>query len=287
LLEDAQGRVPLPQFHQFPEHTAMKNTKKLNISRKFAKALWLMAAIIGFATAAQGAFTRPVPEELLLASAYSGREYLRYDIRWLNTIKAGVLEMEIEPIAPGQERYLIRVTASSAGLLKLLYPVKDSFELIVEGRERLPVSMHQNDSRRQEQSRTIYDQKALQVICNRDGSQPEVYPVDGPVHNEFSSFLILRTLPLLDGGELMVPTFADKKRHEIAIHFKGIERRQSMLGDIATIKIQPQLTFQGLYQKMDNPLIWLTNDANRIPVRIEATIKIGYLTADLAEYRRS
>jgi hypothetical protein len=60
-----------------------------------------------------------------------------------------------------------------------------------------------------------------------------------------------------------------------------------MLGELATIKIQPQLTFQGLYQKMDSPLIWLTNDAKRIPVRVEARIKIGYLTAELVEYRRS
>jgi hypothetical protein len=285
LREDA--RVSFLRSTNPPNTLRMENIKKIIFSGKITSALWLMAAIIGFATATQGAFTRPDPEETLMASAYSGREYMRYDISWLNTIKAGVLQMEITPLAPEQERYLIRVTASSAGLLKLLYPVKDSFELLVEGRERLPVSMHQNDSRQQKQSRTIYDQKALRVVCTRDGSQPEIYPVEGPVHNEFSSFLILRTLPLLEGEELMVPTFADKKRHEIAIHIKGKERRQSMLGEIATIKIQPQLTFQGLYQKMDSPLIWLTNDAKRIPVRVEARIKIGYLTAELVEYRRS
>jgi hypothetical protein len=260
--------------------------KKLLVFKKLPTAALLMVAVIGFVTAAVGAFARPNAEEALMASAYSGREYLRYDINWLDTIRAGVLQMEIEPIAPEKERYLIRVTAGTAGLLRLLYPVKDSFEIIVEGRERLPVSMQQNDSRRQEQYRTVYDQNAMLVSFSKNGKAPVIYPIDGPVHNEFSSFLILRTLPLLEGGELMVPTFADMKKHEIAIHIEGKEQRQCVLGEVATIKVQPQLTFQGLYEKMGNPMIWLTDDANRIPVRVEARIKIGFLIAELAEYRR-
>jgi hypothetical protein len=259
---------------------------RLLIFRKLTNAAWLLVATIGFATAALGAFTRPGAEKALMASAYSGREYLRYDISWLDTIKAGVLQMEIEPIAPERERYLIRVTVRAAGLLRLVYPAKDSFEIIVEGRERLPVSMKQNDSRRKEQYRTVYDQNALQVSYSKDGNPPVFYPIDGPVHNEFSSFLILRTLPLLGSGELMIPTFADQKRHEITINIEGKEQRQSALGKVSTIKLQPQLTFQGLYEKMGNPMIWLTDDANRIPVRVEARIKIGYLTADLTEYHR-
>jgi hypothetical protein len=252
---------------------------------KYSYAALLMTAILGFHTAV-GALTHPDPEKALLKSAYSGGEYLRYDIRWLNTIRAGVLQMEIILLDLEQERYLIKVTASSTGLLKFFYPIKDSFEMIVEGRDRLPVQMAQHDSRRGEHRLTVYNQDTLEVSYSRNGEPPEIYPVAGQVHNEFSSFLILRALPLVAGGELMVPTFADKARHEVTVSIGKSELRQGVLGEVATIKVQPRVPFQGLYEKMGDPLIWLTNDANRIPVRIEADIKIGSMTAELTEYRR-
>jgi hypothetical protein len=260
--------------------------KESRVPGRFSLAAWLVAGLIGLIVLAAGATTRPGSEDDLLASAYSGGEYFRYDIAWLNAIKAGVLQMEIAPLAPERDRYRIRVTANSAGMLSLLYPVKDSFEIIVEGRDRLPVVMWQNDNRRGIRRRTEYNQKALRVSYSRENAPPEIYPVAGPVHNEFSSFLILRTLPILPGGKLMIPTYADRKRHEILIQIEGKEQRRCILGDRTTIKLQPQLTFQGLYQKVGNPVIWLTSDESRIPVRIEAKIKVGYLVAELAEYRR-
>jgi hypothetical protein len=252
---------------------------------KYTSAALLTAAAIMFANAA-AALTHPDPDTRLLESIYTGSEYLRYDITWSDTIKAGVLHMEIIPIDPVQEKYLVKVSARSAGLLKFFYPVEDSFEIIVEGRDRLPVIMEQNDSRQGSQRLTTYNQETLEVRYSRDQEPTVIYPIEGPVHNEFSSFLILRTLPLEAGLAMMVPTFADKQRHEVAVVIAGQEQRQSMLGAVDTIKVQPQVPFQGLYQKMGNPSIWLTKDDKRIPVRIEAKIKIGSLTAELTDYRR-
>jgi hypothetical protein len=248
----------------------------------------LLVVVIGLAAPAAGTVTQPCPEGPLLASTYTGSEYLKYRINWLGTIKAGELVMEIEPLDPEKDRYLVKVTARSAGLLAAFYPVKDYFEIVVEGRERLPVrmTMEQKEGRRQGRRLTVYDQEGREVSYTKDEQPPQSYPVTGPVHNEFTSFLIMRTLPLRAGEPLMVPTFADRKRHEVTVLVEAGATRQSLLGQVETMKVQPQLPFEGLYEKMGNPEIWLTADSNRIPVRIEAKIKIGSLTAELAEYRR-
>jgi len=65
---------------------------------------------------------------------------------------------------------------------------------------------------------------------------------------------------------------------------KGKEEQESVLGKKNTIKVQPHLKFKGLYEKIGDPLVWLTDDAWRIPTKIQAKIVIGSLTAELVEY---
>lgn len=248
----------------------------------------LIAIVISLAAPASGAVTRPEPEGRLLASTYTGDQYLKYDISWMGVIKAGELVMEIKPLDLAQNRYLIKVTARSAGLLALFYPVKDRFEIVVQGRDRLPVRMimDQHEGDRRNRKVTVYDQKDREVITTKDQQAPVTYVVKGPVHNEFSSFLIMRALPFQVGESLMVPTFADKKRHEVKILVEKGGVRQSVLGRVETMKVQPQLHFKGLYDKVGNPEIWLTADHKRVPVYIKAKVKIGSLAAELVEYRR-
>lgn len=224
-------------------------------------------------------------EERLLATAYNGGETFRYSVSWMG-ITAGELVMQVTKLENRPQGFALAVTARSAGLLAVFYPVEDSFLTIVEGRSRLPIrhEMQQREGRRQNSRLTLYDQEKFRISMRKNKEPFEVYQVAGPVHNEFSSFFFLRVLPFSGSGPLIVPTFADKKRHEVVVSLEGRETRETVLGPRATIKVRPRLNFKGLYEKMDDPLVWLTVDPLRIPVRIQSKIVIGSLTADLVEY---
>lgn len=247
-----------------------------------------MLLVSFFLAQAARAVTTPEPDSSLLRSAYSKKEYFRYDVYWLSRIKAGELSLEIEPVAGREDRYVVKATLESTGLMAFFYPIEDYFEIIIRGRERLPTYMTQLRDRRGDQGVRIteYDQKNLEVEYTKNKKPPETYSISGMVHNEFSSVLILRALPLKTGDQLIVPTFTDKKRYEISIRVKESEQRQSILGAVDTLKLQPQLSSEDMYEKISNPDVWLTDDRRRIPVRIRAKIKVGTLTAELKEYRR-
>jgi hypothetical protein len=197
--------------------------------------------------------------------------------------------MEVTKVENSEERFAIAVTAKTAGLLEVFYPVEDSFLTIVEGRSRLPLrhEMQQREGRRRNSRVTLYDQEHFRVSSRKNQDPPEHFQVEGTVHNEFSSFFFLRVLPFTGAGPLIVSTFADKKRHEVVVSLEGRETRETVLGTRETVKARPRLNFKGLYEKMDDPLVWLTDDDLRIPVRIQAKIVIGSLTAELVEYSGS
>ena len=225
------------------------------------------------------------PEDALLQTAYAGGETLRYTVSWLG-IKAGELVMHVTKIKDSQDAFAIAITARSAGLLDVFYPVEDKFRTIVQGRMRLPSrhEMQQMEGRRINSKLTLYDQEKFRVTYRKNGEPAEIYQLEGPMQNEFSSFFFMRVLPFTGESPMVVPTFADEKRHEVAVTVEGKEEQEGVLGKKNTIKVQPHLKFKGQYEKVGDPLVWLTDDAWRIPTKIKAKIVIGSLTAELVEY---
>lgn len=225
------------------------------------------------------------PEEALLQTAYAGGETLRYTVSWLG-ITAGELIMQVRKIADSPETFSLELTARSAGLLATFYPVEDYFLTIVQGPMRLPSrhEMQQNEGRRRNSKLTLYDQEKFRVSYRKNDAPAETYQLEGPMHNEFSSFFFMRALSFAGEAPMIVPTFADKKRHEVVVTVEAKEELESVLGKKKTLKVQPHLKFKGLYEKIGDPLVWLTDDVWRIPTRIQAKIVIGSLTAELVEY---
>lgn len=226
------------------------------------------------------------PDEQLLCSAYGGGESLLYSVTWMGG-KAGELFMQVIRQEGNDNAFLIKVTAKSAGLLAVLYPVEDYFTTIVSGSSRLPMrhEMVQREGRRRNNKVTVYDQAHGRITYTKNNDAPELFAVDGPVHNEFSSFFFLRAMSFVAGEKTVVPTFADKKRHRVEVSLEGREALATILGEKNTLEVKPHLTFKGLYQKVADPLIWLTDDPSRIPVKIKAKIVIGSLTANLIAYQ--
>lgn len=225
------------------------------------------------------------PDEGLLKSAYAGGETLHYRVSWLG-ITAGELVMKVTKTADSPDTFLLEVTARSAGLLEVFYPVEDRFRTIVQGKMRLPKrhEMRQREGRRINNKLTLYDQEKFLVSYRKNDEPAEIYQVEGPVQNEFSSFFIMRALSFAGDSPMIVPTFADKKRHEVVVNVVGKEEQESVLGKKRILMVQPHLKFKGLYEKIGDPLVWLTDDSWRIPVRIQAKIVIGSMVADLFEY---
>lgn len=223
------------------------------------------------------------PDPFMLRSAYSCEETLSYEVSWLG-IKVGKLVMRILRTQPGAEDFTIVATTKALGIFTILHPVEDRFETMVSGSERLPIRYRELHRRGEEI--TIYDRQSHTIVLTKSHEEPLTFPMPLPVHNEFSSFLILRALPLVPGESLMIPTFADQKTHEVKVLIEGREDVQTMLGTIPTVRVHPQLTFKGLYDKTGDPIIWFTADERRIPVRIKAAIPVGSLTAVLTDYDR-
>ncbi len=227
-------------------------------------------------------------DDKVMAKAYQGNEKFVFNVSWSGGIKVGELIMEINKLEGREERFEIKVNVHDSGMFHFIYPVTDQFVTIVEGAQRLPVSyeVHQNEGRSYKARRySEYDQEKGEVKYQKNDQEPIVYQVEGGVHNEFSSFFFTRVLKLDTGDSVIVPTFADGKRHEVVVKTGELTRMKGTVrGDVNVISVTPIMKFKGLYDKDGDTVIWFTDDACRVPVRINSKILIGSLTAELVSY---
>ena len=248
--------------------------------------VFLLLSFFFFPAVALTEETSLLIDQEALATIYSGREKMHFSISWSGGIKIGDLYMTIGPADSGDGLAIIaRVT--DYGLFKFFYPVDDTFTTFVRGHLKLPYryEVHQKEGREMDVKRlTLYDQHNFSVRYRKNNNPQAAFSMDGAAYNEFSSFYITRALQLDPERQEIVPTFVDKKRHKVAVKVFGIEPRKTIFGTINTIKVMPQMSFKGLYDKDGDTVFWLSDDSCRVPVEIESKILIGSLVAELVEY---
>jgi hypothetical protein len=255
--------------------------------------LWFLLGLSsqGSAIAEEVLETRPSQvDQATLAVIFSGSETLHYAVSWSGGMKIGDIYMKIQKEKARDDAFNISAKVKDYGPLELFYPVDDTFNCFVSGPMKLPYryEVHQKEGYRKETKRlTHYDQANLLVRYQKNREPEEHFEIAGTVFNEFASFIITRALALQEGADIVVPTFADKKRQEVKVALLQREKRQTVFGEKETLKVLPKMYFKGLYEKSGDTVLWLTDDRCRVPVEIHSKIAIGSLVAELVEYTNS
>lgn len=230
-----------------------------------------------------------VIEPPLLAVCYGGTETFRYEISYTGGIKLGELSLELKAVEDSGDIIEIHaLVTTEGGVFNTIYPVRDYHVTRVRGQQRLPFvyEVWQKEGYRYRAHKvTDYDQRSGLISYRKNDRKPVEYRTAVPVHNEFSAFFASRLMRFNPGTSFLVPTFADKRRAEVEVMvleksiFDG-----TAIGSVEVYRVSPILPFRGLYDKRGETTIWFTADDCRVPVRINAKLAIGSVTANLLSY---
>lgn len=256
-----------------------------SIKYTYTRFIVLVLALLGFFSVpdsilASTATDHEVPLEII----FRKEETLRYEITWLG-ITVGRLTMQIAAGAEPDREFVIRVSARAANVFAVFHPGEDTFETLVDAATGLPKQFIYNRDEGKKKKSETYDQDNFIVTSALNDEKPGIFKLDGPVHNEFSSFFFLRSHSLAVDRNFIVPTFADKKRHEVQVEVQKQEKMKSIFGEVPVIRVKPHLGFSGLYQKTGDPVIWFIDDELHVPVMIKASIILGSLVGTLVDYQ--
>ena len=228
------------------------------------------------------------PGQRLVALPFAVGEELVFDIGWMG-LRAGQASMAVsgQVTRDGHEVYHITLKAQSSPFLSLFYPVNDLGETYLDVRGLYPwyYHLHQREGTRVARHTVTFDQKRGLAIYTKNEGTPKEVEVPPEVQDSVSSFYLLRTLPLEVGQPTTMHTFANGRTHEVVIDILRREKIDVYWGSVETLVVRPALRFQEILRQKGDVLIWLTDDARRIPVQMKTAVKVGTVEAKLIDVR--
>ena len=251
----------------------------------------LLLALLLCAVSASAEEARGVPGP---GAAFPAGEVLQFDIRWA-FVRAGSAAM-VADLDGGRPR--VRAYAWNNGAFETVYPVSDTIVAELDPATSLPVRFDKinNEGSWHSRSRIVFDQAALSAHLSDtafDGSgRPRpgrsvdtTIALDGPSHDILSAFYLFRTLPLEVGKTHTFNAVSGRKKYAMKVLVHRRERVEVPAGTFDCIVVEPILADDGLFKAKGTLTIWLTDDADRVPVLVKSKIALGSIKVELTSRR--
>lgn len=230
-------------------------------------------------------------------------ERLVFDVTWMG-IKAGQATLEARGVVPvnGRLAYHLVTTAQSAPFISKFFRVDDRSDsyLAVNPLRSLRFEKQLREGRYRHNSQTAFDHdgkvatfryldfgpvpKDVSLLEEAEKYTAYVgqeFPLSPGALDELSVLYYVRTLALGEGRTVLAKVFASKKNWDLEIKVLRRETLDTALGSRETFLVEPLLKFEGIFQQKGRVLVWLTADAERIPVLMKSEVKIGSFVSTL------
>ena len=121
-----------------------------------------------------------------------------------------------------------------------------------------------------------------------NGKEKEIKLLDN-IQDLVSTFYFLRKH--LDISELkpndyiFVNIFFSAENYPFKMKFLGIENLKTKFGTIECMKLNPYMEAGRVFRSNKGLELWVTNDDNRVPIKVKANLRVGTIVADLTTFR--
>ncbi|MDX1472336.1 MAG: DUF3108 domain-containing protein, partial [Flavobacteriaceae bacterium] len=117
----------------------------------------------------------------------------------------------------------------------------------------------------------------------------EVFTTKKNVQDMVSAFYYLRnsydTDNIREGDLVKLNMFIDDENFDFQLMFLERETLDTDFGRIRALKFRPYVKADRVFKQQDGLTIWISDDANKIPLRVKADLVVGSLRADLEAFK--
>lgn len=224
---------------------------------------------------------------------FPGPESLYYNIEW-RLITAGTAKVTLQN-RPQDGGWRANLELRSTGLVSKLYRVNDVYDADYhDGFCAGSVHMVAEEGRRRRDSKITFDAERKKAIyLEKDLVKDTIVKsseIDVPacVHDVIGALIRLRTMRVEVGHSVELPVSDGKKSAMVRVDAQERENVKIDKTVHQTIRYEAYIFNNVIYRRKARLLVWLTDDAERLPVqiRVRMAFPIGAitLTLDKREY---
>lgn len=228
-------------------------------------------------------------------AVYKAGESLEYEAKFSKIIKGisvAELNFNVEQIA-GDQDFLITSEAKSKGTLIKLFNFK--FNLNIKSTVDDKNFAVKRTVKRDEQGKRVRESEALFDYADKKVIFVETDPNDAmrsprriasPITNDTQDFIsaiyAVRRLPLAVGKTFEIKVSDSGLVYKIPVRVTAREQQRSILGKVWCFRVEPEVFGANrLIDQKGSMILWITDDARRLPVRSQVNANIGRVEVKL------
>jgi hypothetical protein len=223
--------------------------------------------------------------------AFDVGEFFKFRIHY-GFVNAGYATLEVKDATVNNKKVFHAVGKGyTTGMSKMLFKVEDLYESYIDKETRNPYQFVRkiNEGGFTKNEEGFFTGATSILVKDYKTKTEKTITIPKNSQDIVSSFYYLRNYPNIDkmkpGESVAIDMFFDDETTKFKLKFMGRENIDTKFGTVATMIFRPLVQSGRVFKEQESLTVWISDDDNKIPLRIKASLAIGSLKADLDEYR--
>lgn len=165
-----------------------------------------------------------------------------------------------------------------------LYKVRDRYETYIDTETMQPLKFIRSVN---EGGYKKYQNITFNKTANTAVSTDGVFKVPGCVQDVVSAMYYARNIDFSKykpDDKIPFSMFLDNEVYNLYVRYVGKETIKTRYGKFNAIKIKPLLVKGTIFDGGEKMTVWISDDPNHIPVRVESPLVVGSVKIDMMSY---
>ena len=181
---------------------------------------------------------------------------------------------------------------TTTGLARWFFKVEDHYDTYFDEKKIIPYwfirDIYEGGYTKNLEINFDHNQNLAHVNDLKNKKQ-QTFKIADSAQDLISAFYYLRafypTNKLKPNDTFGINMFFDNENYIFRMKFLGKERLNTKFGKIQCMKFRPYVQSGRVFREKESVTLWITDDGNKIPIRLQADLAIGSIKVDLDKFK--
>jgi hypothetical protein len=224
--------------------------------------------------------------------AFQTGEWFKFRVHY-GMINAGYATLEVQDgVINNKKVYHVIGKGYSTGMSRFFFKVDDLYESYFDKVTGNPYKYVRkiDEGGYTKNQEGFFNQAADRVLVkDYENKTEKTFVIPNNTQDIVSTFYYLRNYPTINklkvGESVAIDMFFDDETTKFKLKFIGRADIETKFGVIPTMIFRPLVQSGRVFKEQEALTVWISDDDNKIPVRIQANLAVGSIKADLDGFK--
>ena len=225
-------------------------------------------------------------------SSYDVGEWFKFRIHY-GFINAGYATLEVKEASINNKKVFHVVGKGyTTGMSRFFFKVDDLYESYFDKETGIPYQyvrkIDEGGYTKDEEGFFNQDKNTI-LVKDYKNNNSQTFATSENIQDIVSTFYYLRKHPSVNrlkvGESIAIDMFFDQESTKFKLKYVGKEDLDTKFGTVPCMIFRPLVQSGRVFKEQESLTVWISDDDNKIPVRIKASLAIGSIKADLESFK--